>query len=395
MRRSMEQRRQFSGPILFKNAFRPFFLGGAVYAALALPVWLLVLDGTIDPSSITDPLVWHSHEMTFGYLGAILAGFLLTAIPNWTGRLPVIGGPLAALAGLWALGRVAMAAQSWLGEGLATTIDVAFLIVLAVVATREVVAGGNRRNLPVCGLLALVAAANVLSHWEMANGTVNGYGLRLGLGTVAMLLALIGGRIVPSFTRNWLARRNAPALPAPFGPLDKAALLSVAVALAAWVAVPASPITGGLLLAAGAVHLARLARWRGLATLGEPLVWVLHLGYAWLAVALILMGAAAAWPEGIIAPATALHALTAGAIGTMTIAVMTRASLGHSGQPLTADRMTTAIYVLIVLGGVVRVLAPALDTLPISPITLAGGLWSAGFVLFALHYGPLLCRRRA
>ena len=280
--------RAYRGTPLFSAGFRPFFLFGALWAGIAVPVWVLAHllgDSTLWGLPGRD---WHVHEMLFGYLAAIITGFLLTAVPNWTGRLPVTGPPLMGLFGLWAIGRVAMLLQARLGV-LAAVLDSLFLVVFAAVIWREVLTGRNWRNLPVCAIVTVFAAANVGLHLRAQHPDLASVCERLALGAPAMLIAVIGGRVVPSFTRNWLAQRKAAATPAPRGWFDQAVLATTGLALAVWIAFPESRAAGVLLVAAGPANLARLARWRGLATGREALVWVLHAGYAWLGAALLLL----------------------------------------------------------------------------------------------------------
>jgi uncharacterized protein involved in response to NO len=347
---------------LWSRGFRPFFLLGAAWAAIAVPVWLAAYAHGYALRGALPPMFWHAHEMVYGFGMAVVAGFLLTAIPNWTGRLPVRGWMLGALAALWLAGRVAMLVPG------AAPLDLAFPAVLAAVVAREILAGRNWRNLPMLAALALLLAGNVLFHLGVYAG------LRLGIATLLMLIALVGGRIVPSFTRNWMTKfRRGALLPAPEGMLDRAALVMTLFALAAWVLDWATlPLA-----VAGVALAARLARWRGIATWREPLLFVLHAGYGWLALGLVLLG--------LGAPA-ALHALTVGAVGTMTLAVMTRASLGHSGRALAADRSTIAIYLLISAAALLRIAGYQ----SVLVVSLSGLAWSAAFGLFVLHYGCIL-----
>ena len=377
-------RRAYRGPMLFSYGFRPFFLAAAIWAALAVPLWLLSFTGYLPWAALSRE--WHIHEMLFGVLAGIVAGFLLTAVPNWTGRLPVMGAPLVALSALWVAGRLAMLAATELGVW-ASVIDSAFLVVFAGVVWREVLAGRNWRNLAVCALVTMLACANIAFH--LGALAPEAVGQRAALGAIALLIGLIGGRVTPSFTRNWLMQRAPGPLPAPADRADMAALILTALAAAAWVAIPDAPLSGALLTASGVAALARLARWQGLRTLAEPLVWILHLGYAWLGVGLMLMGLTILAPD--MFPRTAgVHALTAGAVGVMTLAMMTRATRGHSGRPRTADGWTLAIYLLINAAAVVRVWAGFGG--PGSQVLLAtsGVLWSAAFGGFALAYGPML-----
>ena len=366
--------------------FRVFFLLAALLAAFAVPLWLgaLAHGWTIAPT--LGARDWHVHEMLFGYLGAVIAGFLFTAIPNWTGRLPLAGRPLVLLALLWLAGRAAVALAPW--PWLAGGAGAAFLPVVALLAWREVIAGRNWRNLPPCLLVTLLALAGMA--FQVAE--LREIAIRAGLAVVALLIVLIGGRIVPSFTRNWLAKRGEERFPSSFGAFDKGVVLLSALALAAWTAMPEARPAGALLLLAGLANLLRLARWRGLRSLSEPLLAVLHLGYLWLAAALALLGGAVLWPQAI-GPSQAMHALTAGAFGTMTLAVMTRASLGHGGRPLTAGGATVAIYLLVTLGALLRVMAPLLPVDYLTVVSAGGVLWSAAFALFAVSYGPLLADR--
>lgn len=383
-----ERYRSYRGLPLFSMGFRPFFLLAATWAALALPVWVAAFTGWL-PADHFDRN-WHAHEMLFGYLSGVIAGFLLTAVPNWTGRLPVTGAPLTGLALLWCAGRVAMLTPSFPA---APIIDSAFLFVFAGVIAREIIAGRNRRNVPVLLLLTILGSANVLSHLRAFDAELALLGERIGVAAVAMLIALIGGRIVPSFTRNWMAKHQLKPEPAPPGRFDAVVLAVSAGALAAWAAAPTLYAAGLALTLAGALHFVRLARWRGWHTSDEPLVLVLHAGYFWLALGLLLIGLAILEPS-LFPAASGLHALTAGAFGVMTLAVMTRASLGHTGQPLTATPRISTIYLLVNLGAACRVAAPFAPEHYLSLVTLSATLWSGAFTWFVIVYTPLLLRPR-
>lgn len=374
--------RRSSWPV-FQNAFRPFFLGGAVWAGLLVPVWLVEYLGLPFPFAGSG-VSGHAHEMVFGYLSAIVCGFALTAIPNWTGRAPVAGWRLALLFGLWGLGRVT---GLLLPGPVATVTDMAFLIVLAAVVFREIQAGRNWRNLPVAGLIASYALVHVAYHWSPTGSQA----IKGGLAVACILIALIGGRIVPSFTRNWLSGRGNAAASRVVPPMmayDKLSIGLLVISLAAWVLWPVSLLTGGPLILSGLVHGYRLFRWQGRETLAEPLMWSLHLGYAWLPVGLVLLGAGLIGPAHISTSA-GLHATSAGLIGSMTLAVMTRASLGHTGRERRANTATFWIYGLVHLGAALRVLAALLAN---DPVLLATGaiLWSASFMIFVLAYAPMM-----
>jgi uncharacterized protein involved in response to NO len=390
METTAERMRSHDGLPLFSFGFRPFFLFAALWAALAAPLWTFAYLQILPAQFATRE--WHTHEMLFGYLGGVIAGFLLTAVPNWTGRLPVVGLPLAWLFGLWLAGRMAMIGAAHLGPW-AGAVDSLFLLAVAAVIWREVLAGRNVRNLPVCVLITAFAAANIAFHLRAPAPDAVWLGERIALAAAAMLIALIGGRIVPSFTRNWMARQGIEPLPAPMDRFDMAALVLTAAALVAWLISPLSIIAGAALVAGGAATLGRLARWRGWRTGAEPLVLILHTGYFWLGASLVLLGLSALAPT-TVTPSTGIHALTAGAIGVMTLAVMTRATRGHTGRALTAPWGTQLIYILANLGALARVaggLAPDAYT----PLLIASALlWGAAFALFAVIYGPMLANRR-
>lgn len=380
-------RRAYAGPALLSLGFRPFFFGGAVWAALAAPLWVWMYLGGAGLAGHRD---WHVHEMLFGFLAAIVAGFLTTAVPNWTGRMPVVGAPLGALAGLWLAGRIAMLAEFALGP-LAAVIDSAFLIAFAGVIWREVLSGRNWRNLPVCGLVTALALANVAFHFNAALG-YSYLGERLALAAAIMLLALIGGRITPSFTRNWLRAQGVQGGPAAFGMVDRAALAVTGAGALGWAIAPEAALTGALLAGAGVLNGLRLARWRGWLAAREPLLWILYLGYGWLAAGLTLLGASVLFGE---IPRTAgVHALTAGAVGVMTLAVMTRATRGHSGRPLAADAGTLAIYLAILGAAVLRVAAPFWPQAGAALLIASVSLWSLAFGGFAAAYAPMLLKAR-
>jgi uncharacterized protein involved in response to NO len=374
---------------LFSWGFRPFFLFAAAWGALGVPVWVvsyLVWGGRIAGQ---DGRLWHEHEMLFGYLGGVMAGFLLTAVPNWTGRMPVAGRGLMALVALWAAGRAA----SFFPGLWAAVVDSAFLIALTAVVWREVLAGRNLKNLPVCGLVSFFALANVGFHLSAIFPAVGAACERAALAAAAMMIALIGGRIVPSFTRNWMAARRKTPEPASFGLPDQAVLGLSGLALIAWLAFPEAMGIGALLLAAGLANGVRLLRWRGWRTGEEALVWILHVGYGAMALGLALLGASILAPAAIPASA-AIHALTTGGVGVMTLAVMTRASLGHTGRERTAGPGTAAIYGLVLLAAAVRVAAAFLYGAMPMLLAIAAGLWCAALALFVAIYGPMLVTER-
>jgi uncharacterized protein involved in response to NO len=377
---------------IWTMAFRPFFLMAGVWSSAALAGWIVMLTMGIALPSRFDPLTWHIHEMLFGFVMAAIAGFLLTAIPNWTGRAPISGWPLASLAALWLAGRIACLVSASIPFGLAATIDLAFPFVLCAVCAREIAAGRNWRNMPMPLPIAVLGIADLLMYLELAGFAVPaGLGWRLGLTAIVVLISVVGGRIIPTFTRNWLTKRGTPVLPAGHGRVDVVALAALHAGMIGWAFFPKFSPVGGLLVVAAALNLWRLARWRGIVTLSEPLLTVLHAGYLWVVIGAALLGASMMSSQ--LPEAAAIHALTAGAIGTMTLGVMTRVSLGHTGRALAADRITTLIYLLVILAAAARVTA-AIGSLP-ALLEISALLWIGGFGLFALRYGPMLLAPRA
>jgi uncharacterized protein involved in response to NO len=387
-----EPRERYAGPAILRQGFRPFFLAAALWAVAAVVLWLPILLGWIALPSAFDPLAWHAHEMIFGFAGAAVAGFLLTAIPNWTGRLPLSGLPLLGLASVWVAGRLAVAASMEIGIVPAALIDLAFLVLLFGFVLREILAGRNWRNLPVTVALLGLIAANALMHAEAIGWLdASSIGSRLGIAIIAMLISLIGGRIIPSFTRNWLVKRGDGALPVPFGRFDGLCLVVVLLAAAAWTVRPETMLAARLLLLAGTASLIRLMRWQGNRTAAEPLLWSLHLGFLWLPAGLLLLGA-----SGFVAslPLSAgLHALTAGAAGSMILAVMTRATLGHTGRELHADGATAAIYLLAFAAAALRVAAAFVPAAFLALLVASAAAWIGAFLLFAVRYGSMLFGR--
>jgi uncharacterized protein involved in response to NO len=379
--------RGYDGPALLSYGFRPFFLFGAVYAGLAVFAWLPVFNGELELWSALSPVDWHVHEMLYGYLPAVVTGFLLTAIPNWTGRLPIQGMPLLALVAVWVAGRVCVTYSAETGWLAAALVDVSFLALVVAATAREIVTGKNWRNLRVVGLVTLLLAGNIAFHIEAhIQGTAE-YGARIGIAAIVLLIILIGGRIVPSFTRNWLARENPGRLPAPIGRFDVVTIGISAATLALWTVQPIGRLTAAALAASAVLNAIRLGRWAGDRTCRDRLVLILHFGYAFVPIGFLLASAAAV---DVVAANAGVHAWMVGAAGTMTLAVMTRASLGHTGHVLTASAATQAIYAAIVIASFARIgasLEPALSDLLLHVTAIA---WCIAFFGFAGSYGPML-----
>ena len=363
--------------ILFTAAWRLFFPAAGLFAGLALPLWLLLNAGQTEV--ISDPLTWHMHEMLFGYLPAALAGFLLTAIPNWTGRPVLKGAPLGLLFGLWLTGRAAMFVAP--DAQVSNLVAVLFLPTLAFFAGRDIILAGNKRNLIVVVLIALFSLAEMVMLFGPGDT-----GITAGFAVAFVLMVLIGGRVTPAFSRNWLMKRGATALPAPFGVIDKAALtLSVVTALA-WTGLGESAVTGILAAVTSLAVLARLSRWQAWAVRGEPLLLAQHVAYLWLAVAMTLLALSAL--SDLATQSQVRHAMGAGAVGSMTLIVMLRAALGHSGRAIRGNAGDWLLFAAVHVGATLRVLSGGMDD-PTLALNTAGILWAIAFLLFAARTIPI------
>ena len=380
----------YDGPAFFSFGFRPFFLGAALFAGVAVPAWILIFAGAIGSNFLYAPREWHVHEMLFGFLPAVMSGFLLTAMPNWTGRMPLRGLPLVSLWLVWLAGRLVVAAPP--APFLAVVVEASFLVALAGIVWREIATARMWNRLPIGALISLYAATNILFHVLALRGTPTDVSERLALSIILMLLTMIGGRVTPAFTGEYLKEQRITPPPAPFSRFDGLSILLVLLASLTWIVLPDAQVTGALLIAAGVAHLVRLSRWRGWMAWREPLVFILTVGYGWVGLSLLALGVASL---GALPTANAVHVLTSGAVGAMTLAIMTRASLGHTGRPRHAGIMTVVIYVLVNLGALLRVLAPATDA-PAGVTQLLLGMatvaWSGAYLLFALVYGAILIR---
>ena len=372
---------------LWNLGFRPFYLLAGVFAVLALALWTAHFAGWLAGASyLRDPL-WHAHEMIFGYAFAVIAGFLLTAVCNWTGLSTPTGSRLAAIVALWVAGRVLLATPWPLAAAAA---DTAFALALAAGIGVPLVASRNRRNYFFIALMLAIGGANLAFHLAM-NGRLEipvGDMLQLGLNLIALIMAVMGGRVIPMFTANGVPGTK----PVRRLWLERVAIASLLVLLAADLAhlppVAVAVIAG----VAGAAHAWRLALWQPLLTRGTPLVWILHAAYAWLALYLILRALAG---FGIVPPNLAVHALTVGAIGGMTLGMMTRTARGHTGRALRAEAAETACYVLINLAAAVRVLVPlAAPAFYRDAVIVSGILWASAFAVFVYKYWTILIRAR-
>lgn len=379
---------------LFSVGFRPFFLLGACWSAIALGIWIVAFATAQPLRTLLPAVTWHIHEMLFGFVLAAIAGFMLTAVANWTGRPPIAGGRLAALVLLWAAGRILNLCSMLAPIEVVAAVDIAFPLVLALLVAREIMIARSRRNFMMPIPVALLAVADLLMYLEAAGTPVSpGIGWRLALAAVITLVSVVGARILPTFTRNWLAARGAAALPYANPWFDRIGSAGLHTGLLGWALFPTLWPLGLLLLLGSALTLARLAGWKGWMTADEPLLLILHIGYLWMIVGAALLGfavMASAVPES-----AAVHALTAGAIGTMVLAVMTRVCRGHTGRPLTANGVAVTIYGAVNLAGMARVAAELLPGAYLPMLEISAASWIAAFVLFAFWSAPVVWHPRA
>ena len=392
--------RRFSLEAFFSYGFRPFFLCALLFAALSMGAWLAwiglhAMNGQVlRPTIAVAPHQWHAHEMLFGYTLAAIAGFFLTAVPNWTGAKPVSGTMLMALSGVWLLGRVAVWFSSYVPAIVVAVLDLAFIPMLLALVAKALMERWTPRNAIFIPILILFFAANAITHAEWL-GWIAGkssMAYRLALDTAILLITIIGGRVVPAFTTNALRKAGHEILPQSHKPLELLSILSVALLLVVEIVAPMSAVAGAVALIAAIANGVRLAGWCGLKTLREPIVWILHLAYLWLVAGLAFK---AAGHFGMMSEATAIHALTVGAVGSMTLAIMTRASLGHTGRHLVVSAPITLAYILISLSSAVRVAIPMWwPSLYNEGMVAAGGLWMLAYIIVSVVFFPILTQPR-
>ena len=374
------------GFALWQLGFRPFYLLASVFAALSIPLWALQFSGWLGKPYL-DGALWHAHEMLFGFILAVVVGFLFTAGGNWSNRPTPTGASLAALALLWVAGRVlVLTPLGWT----AAIVNASFPLAAAIALAVPFVTAGNRRNYLFVALLLLLSAAQLAVHLDKLGvlklpGWV---GIQVALDTVLFIMAVMAGRVIPMFTNN-----GVPGAGAARNPVLEKAVLGLTLAL---LAADAAQLQGWplavLAASAGAAHLARWWLWQPWKTARAPLVWVLHAAYCWIPVHLVLRALAQA---GWVTPSLAVHALTAGAAGSMIIGMMVRTARGHTGRPLLADRWDIACFALIISSALVRVVLPlAAPALTVSAVLCSAALWSAGFGLYAVRYWPVLTLAR-
>ncbi len=390
---AIQRLRDYQGPALLIYGYRPFFLFGSLYAGLSIALWLPLFYGDLALATEFAVVDWHIHEIFFGFLSAVVTGFLFTAIPNWTGRMPIQGKPLLLMVLIWVIGRIAITYSSYIGWVAAMTVDLLFLSTVLAVLANEIVAGKNWRNLKVLLPLSLLLAANVGFHLEAHFYGLSDISRRLAMAAAILFIMVIGGRIIPSFTRNWLVRNNPGRLPIPFNQFDTLAIIITFAALGIWVLLGLNLLAGDLLLLAAVLQFIRLIRWSGDRTWKEPLLLVLHLSYLFIPVGLALLGLAGSFPDQFSA-ISGEHALGTGAIGSMTLSVMLRASLGHSGRELRAGIAANMIFIFIFLAAISRIAAEFVEDQYGLLLHVSALAWFMAFVGFGLGFSPLFLTKR-
>ena len=374
------------------KGFRPFFLLASGFAVAIVPLWLLVLSGFLRPTAYLDATSWHAHEMVFGFAVAVIAGFLLTAVGNWTQRETVVGALLLALAIVWVLGRVAMLAAGSLPRGVAAVVDLAFLPLVALALARPLIAAGSKRNLVMLAVVSALFAANLVVHLDALGVVAAGSARRAclsGVDIVVLVILIIAGRVFPMFTRNATGIESIRSIPR----LDGLAIGGMALLTVLDVFAPegrSAAVTSGVV---GVLAAARAVHWGGRHSARVPLLWILHVGYAWLPIGLLLRALAAFDPA--VPRSLATHALTVGAIGCLTLGMMARVALGHTGRPLVATKPLAWAFAAIAGAAAARVLVPLFAPAWYFPaLVIAGALWSIAFLTYFLVYAPLLSKPR-
>jgi uncharacterized protein involved in response to NO len=371
---------------LWNLGFRPFYLLASAFAAISIVLWVLQYAGFL-PIAYPRGAAWHGHELIFGYTLAVIAGFLLTAVRNWSGRPTPTGGLLIALCALWLAGRLLVLSPYGVAAAL---VSAAFPVAVAIAIAVPLVRSANRRNYFFVGLLVLLGAADLVFQLALV-GVLDlpaRPGLQAGLDVILFVMAVMGGRVIPMFTNHGVRGANARRHAA----VEKVALGGILVLLVADLLPVPAPALALIALVCAVAHAVRLALWDSRKTLGTPIVWILHAAYAWIVLHLAFRALAAV---GWVPEPLATHALTIGAIGGLTLGMMTRTARGHTARPLEADRAEVACYMLVQLAAAVRVLGPlVVPSVYVASVVASGVLWSAAFALYFIRYWPILTRPR-
>lgn len=377
-------------PRIFASGFRATFLASAVSATVLIPLWVLIWGFGWSLSTTWPPTMWHAHEMLFGFIAAAVAGFLLTAVPSWTGSRGFGGVPVMVLSALWLAARVLIATSAHWPALLVATLDVGFIVAVGALVAPPLLRANNR-NTPLLLVLASLAACNGATHWAIVHHDAGmaRHWILIGIDISLLLVTVIGGRIIPAFTANALRSARGPAglITLPF--ITPAAILSVLAVVSTDLLWPDSRAAGFAAGIAAVINGARMFQWRSLATWRQPIVWILHLGYMWLPVGLALKFLASF--SGLALSAFWLHSLTVGVLATMIMAVMTRASLGHTGRALRVEPAIAFGYLLLLAAALVRVFGLGVLGLPYPVIiVISACCWTAAFAIFLLVYTPIL-----
>lgn len=379
--------------VLFAYGFRPFFLATGLYAVISMIPWFSFLfqENSIFKNILTvseQPTIWHSHEMLFGYVSTAIAGFLLTAVPNWTGCKPQRGAPLIFLSLVWLLGR----AGFWTMHQLPYLyhIDLLLFPMVAIIKAPPLIRAGKLQNMAFLVIILVLFLCNCVVHYGLANDNYETArtGMNIAIYIVIILIGIIGGRIIPGFTKNTLRRDGIAENIRSYPLLDKAILLGVLIVGTSEIILGLNKFIGTLSLIVGIMHSVRLSFWQGWKTFHEPLLWVLHIGYVWLPMGFLLKGLSA---FNIVDYNIATHCFTSGLMGLMILGVMTRASLGHTGRELKVSRLTILSYYSILLAVLFRTIIPALDLVEyMDAIKFSAIFWIAGYIIFLIVYSPIL-----
>jgi uncharacterized protein involved in response to NO len=380
-------------PAVFAYGFRPFFLAAGVVALVYVPWWAGSIALGWPLSTPWPPTLWHGHEMLFGFISAATAGFLLTAVPSWTGQKGFAGAPLAGLVALWLAARLGILSSGYWPVWATAAVDLAFLPALAALISIPLFRAQNR-NMPLLAVLAALWSCNAAFYWGLIHHDIPfaGHAIRVGIDIVLVLVTVIGGRIIPAFTAAAIRQTGQAAALRAWPLVTPATIGLMALNALADALIPDTPWVAGIAACAAVAQGIRLAQWRPFLTHGQPIVWILHVAYAWLPVGLALK--AVELLTGAAISAFWLHALTIGAITSMIAGVMTRAALGHTGRALVVSPAIAA-YLLISAAAIVRVFALGLLGIAYpSIIVVSGFVWAAAFALYVGVYAPILCSPR-
>ncbi len=402
--RKISAKKNPDGAIFFSGGYRPFFLAAALFSTVSMALWVAELYGYLQLETSLASVDWHRHEMLFGYTSAVMAGFLFTAVPNWTNSRPVVGRPLIAFVGLWIAGRISLLFGNVVPYNVAIVIDSAFLVILAMIIGRMIIGAKNWRNLKILLVVVVFAVANIWFHIEMLIGETGQAPVRLGFAAMLGILMIIAGRITPGFTRSWLAQQNKSAgpllvpkpagrMPVSFGRYDEYLERISAVIMLGWVFVDRIalgwlPMVGVVFALLGLAHFYRLWRWAGYRALRNPLLVILHIFYGFIPAGYLVLAAGMFWDDSLIIIG-ALHVFGIGAMGGITLAVMMRVSLGNTGRKPVADAVLNLAIAAISMSAVLRVIG-AIWPQYYWTMTGSGVLWVLAFGIYCFKIGPWL-----